>query len=75
MDRLICMSVLLIIVLFIRWWLVLRKLAIEKVKERTDEQKVNDINEALSLYVFFIRYTTRYCLFKHVSISEKVWIL
>lgn len=56
MDRslilMIFMSVLLIIVLFIRWWLVRRKLAIEKVKERTDEQKVNDINESLSLYGF-----------------------
>lgn len=48
----IYMSVLLIIILFIRWWLVRRKVAIEKVKERTDEQKLKDINEALSLYGF-----------------------
>ena len=40
----IYMSVLLIIILFIRWWLVRRKVAIEKVKERTDEQKLKDIN-------------------------------
>lgn len=56
MDRslilMICMAILLIIVLFIRWWFVRRKFAIEKVKERTDEQKINDINEALNLYGF-----------------------
>lgn len=47
----ICM-VISAIVLLLRWWWKRRKLAIEKVRERTDEQKLKDINEALNLYGF-----------------------
>ena len=47
----ICM-VISAIALLLRWWWKRRKLAIEKVKERTDEQKLKDINEALNLYGF-----------------------
>lgn len=46
----ICMIVLIIAPLI--WRLMLRKLAIEKVEKRTDEEKLKDINEALSIYGF-----------------------
>ncbi len=48
----VCMAVLTIMVLFLRWLWVRRKSAVEKVKERTDEQKLKDINEALNIYGF-----------------------
>lgn len=47
----ICMVVL-FMGLIVYWAWIRRRLAIEKVEERTDSQKVKDINEALSLYGF-----------------------
>lgn len=49
---LVCMVSLLIISLFISWLWERRKLAIKEVNERTDEQKLKDINEALNIYGF-----------------------
>ena len=47
----ICMVVL-FMGLIVYWAWIRKRLAIEKVEERTDSQKVKDINEALSLYGF-----------------------
>ena len=47
----ICMVVL-FMGLIVYWAWIRRRLAIEKVEERTDSQKVKDVNEALSLYGF-----------------------
>lgn len=41
-----------IIILFLSWFLIRKKLTIKKVNERTDEEKLKDINEALSIYGF-----------------------
>ena len=48
----ICMSVLSIMILLLFWRWRRRKAAIEKVKGRTDEEKLKDINDALEIYGF-----------------------
>ena len=50
-ELVICMVVL-IIVLLLSWRKKSKKLAKEKVYNRTDEEKLKDINEALSIYGF-----------------------
>lgn len=47
----ICIVVL-IIASLLSWRLIYKKSAIEKVKKRTDEEKLKDINEALNIYGF-----------------------
>lgn len=47
----ICIVVL-IMVLLLSWRLISKKLTIEKVKKRTDEEKLKDINKALNIYGF-----------------------
>lgn len=49
---LIICTVVLIILLLFGWWWGRKRLAIKKVRERSDGEKLKDINEALSIYGF-----------------------